>query len=453
MSSERTLEKPATQKQRYRKQIVHYVAPAILTNACSFLFSVVDGLFVGNGVGTDALAAVNICVPFVTISIALNMLPSIGGITIGAVRMGGKNTDGANEVFRHSVTFSLILGVVLTLLGTLASGPLATMLGATATYHSMAQDYLFWWSLFIIPNFLSMNLQGFCRNDGQPVLVAVATVAGTLVNVFLDWLLVYPLQKGVAGAAIATGASQVTTLLIVLSHFILKKGVLRFGGYQPVRKLFVQIMYRGMPEMIAQFSSPIMTLWMNRTLGRYIGDVGVNTFSVISYISSLTLAILFGASEGMQPLLGQSYGAGKDKDVDHYFKVGLYIATIGSAIIIALFCIFDVPLAKIFGARGLILEEICKYILPFSWGFIFAGANSMVSSYLYSTMHSRPAIVLNLVRSFATNTFCILVLPIIFGKGIIWYTYGISEVLVSLLAIALVFSVRKHRNIGREAME
>lgn len=172
------------------------------------------------------------------------------------------------------------------------------MLGATATYHSMAQDYLFWWSLFIIPNFLSMNLQGFCRNDGQPVLVA----------------------------------------------------------------------------------------------------------------------------------------------------------TIGSAIIIALFCIFDVPLAKIFGARGLILEEICKYILPFSWGFIFAGANSMVSSYLYSTMHSRPAIVLNLVRSFATNTFCILVLPMIFGKGIIWYTYGISEVLVSLLAIALVFSVRKHRNIGREAM-
>lgn len=97
-----------------------------------------------------------------------------------------------------------------------------------------------------------MNLQGFCRNDGDPNLVA-----GTVLNVFLDWLLVYPMHTGVAGAAVATGLSQVLTLLIVLSYFIRKKGILRFHKFVPVRSLYLQIAYRGMPEMIAQFSSSI----------------------------------------------------------------------------------------------------------------------------------------------------------------------------------------------------
>lgn len=443
------MEESKSMDAKYRSNIIHYVGPAILTNACSFLFSVVDGLFVGNGVGTDALASVNICVPFVTIAIALNMLASIGGITIGAVRIGRKDVDGANQVFVHSVSFSIVLGIILTLLGTLATGPLAVMLGATQTYYEMTTQYLFWWSLFIIPNFLSMNLQGFCRNDGDPNLVAGATVAGTLVNVFLDWLLVYPLQTGVEGAAIATGMSQVTTLIIVLTHFIRKKGIIRFIKLKPVRSLYGQIAYRGMPEMIAQFSSPLMTLWMNRSLGKYVGDIGVNSFSVISYISSLTLAMLFGASEGMQPLLGQSFGAGKDKDVEHYFHAGIRISAIGSAIIIALFTVFDVPAAKLFGAEGEVLTEITKHILPFSWGFVLAGVNSMVSSYLYSTMHSRQAIALNVIRSFVTNTFAILVLPMIFGESIIWYTYGISEVMVTVIAVFMVRAVHKENGSSR----
>lgn len=427
----------------YKSNIFHYVAPAILTNVCSFLFSVVDGLFVGNGVGTAALASVNICVPFVTISIALNMMASIGGVTIGAVRIGRGDTQGANQVFLNSLGFSLVLGIILTLLGTVFTPQLATLLGATETYHKMTQEYLFWWALFIIPNFISMNLQGFCRNDGEPGLVALATVAGTVVNVFLDWLLVYPLQKGVEGAAIATGMSQVTTLIIVLFHFFRKKGILRFKIFKPSKNLFAQIAYRGTPEMIAQFSSPLMTLWMNRSIAKYIGDLGVNSFSVISYISSLTLAMLFGASEGMQPLLGQSYGAGKTKDVKFYFRSGMFIAIFGSAIVVAIFCFFNQEIALLFGAKGEVLKEVEKHILPFSWGFVLAGVSTMVSGYLYSTMHSKMAIVLNFYRSFIAKTVFILGLPAIFGAGIVWYSYGISEISVLIMAIIMVLIVNK----------
>ncbi len=429
----------------YKSNIFHYVAPAVLTNVCSFLFSVVDGLFVGNGVGTAALASVNICVPFVTISIALNMMASIGGVTIGAVRIGRGDTKGANQVFLHSLLFSLVLGIILTLLGTLLTPQIATLLGATETYHEMTQQYLFWWALFIIPNFLSMNLQGFCRNDGEPGLVAIATVAGTVVNVFLDWLLVYPLQTGVEGAAIATGMSQVTTLIVVLVHFFRKRGILRFKLFKPAKSLFAQIAYRGMPEMIAQFSSPLMTLWMNRSIAKYIGDLGVNSFSVISYISSLTLAMLFGASEGMQPLLGQSYGAGKDKDVKFYFKSGMFIAIFGSAAVVALFFFFNQEVAMLFGAKGEVLEEVEKHFLPFSWGFVLAGVSTMVSGYLYSTMHSKMAICLNFFRSFVAKTVFILGLPAVFGAGIVWYSYGISEISVFLMAVIMTWAVNRKK--------
>lgn len=420
-----------------KKIIFQNVGPAILSNACVFLFSVVDGIFVGNGAGSQALGAVNLALPFVLLAQALNAMASIGGVTITAIRFGRGDKEGAQNAFMHSLTLNLIVGIFITLCGSVFTGTVCGLLGASKGYLSLVKEYVFWYALFAIPNALSLNLQFFCRNDGSPGLVAVTNVISSGLNIFLDWLFVFPMQMGVMGAAVATGISQTVGLLIILTHYVLKKGELRIERYKPQGSLFQKIVFRGLPEAIAQFSTPLTTLCMNRTLMATFGDIGINAFAIISYLSSFTMSVFFGASEGMQPLFGQAYGAKDDDELKYYYRAGQFISVIGSVLCVAIYVIFPHYLCQLFGADGETLEFTAIHMWEYCWGFIVGSLNTMTSAYFYSTKRSGQAIALNIVRSLIMNSLIITFLPKIFGNAIVWHTFGIYEVLVLILAVAL----------------
>lgn len=426
-----------SQKQSSRRKVIFQnVAPAILANACVFLFSVVDGIFVGRGAGVEALGAVNIALPFVLIVQALNAMASIGGVTITAIRFGRGDNDGAQDAFMHAVSINFLVGCLVTLLGCTLTGPICQLLGASGNYLPLAKDYVFWWALFAVANSVSLNLQSFCRNDGNPSLVAITNVVITSLNIFLDWLFVFPMGKGVAGAAIATGISQVVGLCVILTHFVFKKGNLRIRRYRPKGKLYRKIVLRGLPEAIAQFSTPVTTFCMNQTLLATYGSLGINAFSVISYLSSFTMAVFFGASEGMQPLFGLAYGARQDDDLHHYYKAGQMISLIGSGICVAVYVLFPHSLCQLFGADAVTTDFTALHMWEYCWGFLVGSVNTMISAYLYSTKRSGHAIVLNLIRSLIMNSLVILCAPMVFGAGIVWHTFGIFETIVMVFSIA-----------------
>lgn len=139
------------------------------------------------------------------------------------------DTECANHVFRNGVIFLIAVSAVLCFIGTVLAGPVCTLLGANETFRQMCVDYLFWYSLFISPSGLLVGMQNYCRNDGSPSLVGIAVIISAACNIFGDWLLIFPLSMGTKGAAIATGVSQTIAFLIMLIHFIRRKGVLRFG--------------------------------------------------------------------------------------------------------------------------------------------------------------------------------------------------------------------------------
>lgn len=423
-------------KESRNKVIFHNVAPAILANACVFLFSVVDGIFVGQGAGMLALGAVNLALPFVLIVQALNSLTCIGGVTITAVRFGGGNRKGAQSAFFHSITLSLLVGCAVTAVGCGLTGPICRLLGASGGYFQLACDYVFWWALFAVANSLSLNLQSFCRNDGDPGLVAVTNVVVTVLNIFLDWLFVFPMGKGVAGAAIATGISQTVGLLVILTHFLRKKGELRLRPCALQRNLYGKIILRGLPEAIAQFSTPVTTFCMNRVLMSAYGEIGISAFSVISYLSSFTMSVFFGASEGMQPLFGQAYGAEREDDLRSYFRAGVWISAVGSALCVAVYILFPQVLCGLFGADAQTTDFTARHMWEYCWGFVVGSVNTIISAYFYSTRRSGQAILLNVVRSLVMNSLVITLLPALLGRGVVWHTFGIYEVLV--LAFALV---------------
>lgn len=427
------------------QNIIKYVIPTMLGSVCFFMFTIVDGIFVGHGVGTDALGAVNLVMPFVMVVNALFMLATIGGVTIVAIRLGKGDETGANQAFMHSITVAILISVVLCALGTLCTDTLCRLMGANDTFFEMTREYLFWYSVFIIPSGMSTALQGFCRNDGSPVLVSAAVVAGTVCNIFGDWLLIFPMQMGLAGAAIATGVSQTVTFLIVLSHFLRRQGVLRFSRYRADRALFGEVALRGLPECIAQFATPVTTLWMNSVLIAQIGDVAVNAYSIISYVASFSVAIFFGTAEGLQPLFGHCYGSKDEESLHYYFKAGILINFFGSVIINLLLLVVGDSVCQLFGADADTLQFTVQSMPLYAWGFIVMSFNTIISAYLYSTTRTKQAVIINTLRSLIVNTLVIRILPTVFGKGIIWFTFGIYEAIVLVVAVILVRRAERRR--------
>ncbi len=419
-----------------RSNLKKYIIPAMISNAAFFLLTIVDGIFVGNGVGTDALGAVNVAYPYVMIVGAIAALFTIGGVAVAAVRLGRGDDEGANQAFMHSAVITLVVFSILTVVGLCFSENIAILLGANDTYIEMVSDYIFWYSVFLLPAGFYTCFAGFSRNDGRPKLATVAALACTAANIFGDWLLVYPFKMGISGAAIATGASQVFSVLILLTHFLKKKGKLHFCKFKVDMSLFKKIIIRGLPEMVSQFGAPITTTSMNRVLIG-ISDPHVNAYSVISYVGSLFASLMYGLSMGIQPLFGQSYGAKDDKSLKYYLSTGLKLGAIGGVCAFVITFLMGRPSCILFGTNEAAVEIVVSAMPKYCLNFVFATASALIASYLFSTKRTKYAVTLNVCRSLVLNFLCISFLPLIFGENFVWYTVAVAEFICLIIAVVL----------------
>lgn len=293
------------------KSLFGYIFPALGGLFVTYLYNVVDGIFVGQGVGSAALGAVNIAVPFITFVVAIAAMLPMGGATVVAIRKGRGDKEGANHAFMTAFSLTVLLSVLLMLGGMVFSQQIVNVSGAkdlSMEMQKMSADYLFYYSAFSIPMLMSTCLSVFVRNDGSPILAFVGMCVGAVTNIFLDWLFIFPLNMGVIGAAIASGLGQVLSVLVLLSHFVFKKGELRIITFKIDISLITKICKRGVPEAVTQLTTPVTALCYNLMLADLIGDIGISTFSVLSFIYSLANAIFSDVAQGLQPLWGQCYG-------------------------------------------------------------------------------------------------------------------------------------------------
>lgn len=271
--------------------------------------------------------------------------------------------------------------------GMLFSRQIVVLSGAgklSQTMQTMSADYLFCYSAFSVPMLMSTCLSVFVRNDGAPGLSFAGMCTGALANVFLDWLFIFPLHQGVTGAAVASRLGQICSLLVLLTHFARKKGTLRIQFFHSEVVLMKKICRRGLPESVTQLAIPVTALCYNFMLASLVGDLGVSTFSVLSFISSLANAILSGVAQGLQPLWGRCFGRQETEELEWYFHCGLIINTILSLCIYGFLCLFDTPVIRIFNddihlvqtasadliavSRGIVLKALAIFTLPMIFG-------------------------------------------------------------------------------------
>jgi putative MATE family efflux protein len=361
----------------------------------------------------------------------------MGGATVVAIRMGRGDREGANHAFMTSVALTLLVSLLLTVAGMVFCEQIIGMSGGrtlSRDMRNMAVEYLFYYCAFSVPMLLSTCLFVFVRNDGFPVLSFVGMCVGAGANIFLDWLFIFPMDMGVTGAAIASGLGQVFSVAVLLSHFVRRRGSLRFRRFHLSGALAVKICKRGVPEAVSQLTTPVTALCYNLMLAKLAGDIGVSTFSVLSFIYSLANAILSGVAQGLQPLWGNCCGERDTDGMNEYFRWGIRINAILSAAIYGLLLFFTESVIRIFNQDPELVQNASTALPLFSLSFIPMALNLIYTAFLYSTKRTLQADAISFSRGVVLKAAAIFCLPVLLGGDTIWLAPLAAEMLTLLLA-------------------
>ena len=325
-------------KERFNILIKNLI-PAVLSTASIYFISLVDGIIIGKGANTIALGGINLAIPFVVSITAVNLMISVGGATISSVCLGKNDKEGVDSCFQNTFVLIILFGIITVLMGTVFIDFFIKILNVDAIHLIYTKQYIFWWAIFGVSLSLYTFFMVFGRIYQFQNLVAIANIVGMILNIFLDYVLVFPLKKGVAGSAFASGFSTFIMFIILLSPFIKEKIIYVLFHIRINVKLIIEIIYRGLPIAIIQFKNSVLIFCMNYVLLKYIGNIAVDAFAIVSFIITFVMAIFNGASSGLQPLFGKACGENNNDDLKYYYRAGNIFNISGSVFLILIYLI------------------------------------------------------------------------------------------------------------------
>lgn len=417
------------------KKFYKFVIPSIGAMLVTGLYFVVDGIFVGRGVGTTGLAAVNIAIPFISLLTAVTMMVAMGGATLTSIEFGKKDYKKANDYFNLSLMIVFSFSLFMTLISILFPIQLAKFLGASKVLEEGTATYLKYYVIFGIFFCGSSILSVFVRNDNNPELALWGMITGAVTNVFLDWLLIFPLNMGLKGAAIASGLGQILACIVLLFHFVSGKGTLKISMPKINKKNLLDILKIGRPEFVTQMSQPVTILCYNYLAMKIFGDIGVSAFSVISYILVIVICVFTGLGQGIQPLISQSIGQNKKEKANYFFKKGIKLNILLSVIIYGIMLVFGKSIISIFNSDEALISIAYKCMSVYGISFIFASVNIVYTVYYLATKNTNYALIISGLRSFVLNSVFIFAVPLVLGKSFVWGGMIMAELSVMLVAL------------------
>ncbi|CDQ20239.1 MATE family efflux transporter [Halobacillus karajensis] len=428
--------------QPVKKVFIQYLFPSLLGMMLMSVNILIDGVFVGNGVGSEGLAGVNLAMPVFSLIFSIALWIGIGGGTIYSIRIGEEDRIKARSVFSLAVASSLVLLLVIGVIGYFNVEVIANLLGANASTLSHTVDYLK--VLFLLGWLISVQqlLSIFVRNDGSPTLAMFALGMTAVVNIGLNYYMIFILELGVFGAALATVLASVVGLLVLLLHFFKKHSNLRKLSFQWSWHTLGSIFSIGFPSFLAEAGVLVFVAGYNLAIVGLLGTEGVAAFSVVNYLHGFMFLSFFGIESALQPMISYYHGAKEKVRIKESVKIGEKAAfTLGGILLIT--GLLAAPfLVSLF---GLDLEEVRKLAVQgirlFFVGYLFIGFNFVYMTYFQSIGEIRPSIIIILLRSFVFILILLWGLPKLIGIAGVWLALPLAEMMVALL---LFFFTRKH---------
>lgn len=417
------------------KDFIKYSSLNVLGMIGLSCYILADTFFVSKVLGTNGLTALNLAIPIYSFINGSGLMIGMGGGTKYSILKSQNDKESANYTFTNAVMLALIFAIIFFVIGIFFSEIIIKILGADETVFQISKTYL-QVILMFAPIFIMNNvLLCFVRNDGAPHLSMIAMIVGSLSNIVLDYIFMFPFKMGILGAVLATGFAPIVSMLILFPFFFKKKNGFHIKKCKISEKLTMTIFSSGFPSFITEVSSGIVIIVFNIIILKLQGNIGVAAYGVIANISLVIMAIYTGVAQGIQPIISSNYGAGNYTNVQAILRYALTSVLVISGIVYL--CVFfgASQIINIFNSeQNALLQSIAVTGLKYYFtACLFAGFNIIISVYFTSTEYPRPAHIISILRGFIIIIPMAFLLSSISGIIGVWCAFPVTELLVSII--------------------
>ena len=428
------------------RDFAKYSSLSVLAMIAMSCYILADTFFVSQGLGTNGLAALNLAIPAYNFIHGTGLMLGMGGATRFSILRSQQAGREADRMFTVTLYLAAVFSLIFVAAGLLFSGRLALLLGADTAVYDMTRTYLHVLLLFSPAFILNDVLVCFVRNDGNPQLSMAATIVGSLSNVVLDYLFIFPCGMGIFGAVFATGLAPVIGILIMAPHWLKKDKGFHLLRTRPDGRLCGITLSLGFPSLLAQMSSGIVMIVFNAIILGLLGNTGVAAYGVVANLSLVVTSIYTGLAQGVQPLISQAYGRKQTDTVRKQLKYSLLSMAVFSAAVYLILFFFASPVAAVFNSeKNPELQRIAVEGLKLYFtSVLFTGFNIVLSTYFTSVEKALPAQVISLLRGL------LLIIPAAFLMASLWHMTGVwlaLPVTELLTAAAGLLFLRRYRNL------
>ncbi len=407
------------------------------------VYSVVDGLFVSNVVGSEAVAAITRIFPIIIVLGSIGFMIGAGGSVLVSKTMGEGDRERANSYFSFLVYITLAIGVVIAVAGQFAVPSIARLLGAKGKTY----EYCVLYGRVLLgaqPFFILQNIfQSFFVAAEKPTLGLIVTAAAGVTNIVLDAVLIIGFRFGLAGAAAATAASQVLGGVVPIIYFSLKNtSLLRLTKTKFYGRALLKSCTNGSSEFLSNVSAAVITMLYNFQVDKFAGDDGVAAYGAIAYVTMIFYSLFMGYTVGSAPLIAYNYGAQNKDELKNLFKKSLLILGVTGIAMTALSEALGYPFVKMFGYTDELFDMTLRGFRIYSCVFLIVGFN-MFGSSLFTALNNG---LVSAVISSLRIAFCItavMVFPLVWGIDGVWAASSFAEVFAIASTLLFVFLFRK----------
>ncbi len=431
--------------------LMQYAIPAIVAMAASSVYNIIDGIFIGQGVGAEAIMGLALTGPLMSLTAAFGAMVGVGAATLMSVKLGQKDYGTAQKILGNVVIMNLTLGIVLGLLLLVFINPILRFFGASDVTLPYARNFM---SIILVGNVVThmyLGLNALLRSTNRPQKAMCATIGTVVLNCILAPIFIFVLGWGIRGAATATIMAQMIMLTWQLRLFSNKDELIHLN--RSIIKLDVKIVKEsllvGLPQFLINLCACLVAAMMTRSLTTYGGDMAVGAFGICNRFILFIVMVVIGLNQGMQPIAGYNFGA---RRYDRVLGVLNKALIFGSVITLTGFVIgvfFPTPFVSVFAKDSPQLIKLSAHALScMVMMFPIVGIQIVSTAFFQSIGYAPKSIFLSLTRQLIFLVPAIFILPHLYADPLegLWHAAPVADGLASVLAITLlVLQVKKFR--------
>jgi putative MATE family efflux protein len=418
-----------------------YAVPSIFGMLAMSLAVVIDGLFVGKYVGTVSLAAINLTIPANGLLFGIALMLSVGGAIRCGKFLGENKFQSAGICFSQTMVFIVFISLLITAAGLFFIDKVVFLLGANEVTATPLAEYLSILLFFIVFQLGAIGLSYFVRVDNFPIWASAALIAGSVVNIGLDWLFVVRYGLGHKGAALGTGLAEVTAFFLLSLPFFTKQARLKLKWRGKDIPELLKVVVNGFPEFSNEFSVAVVMFIFNWLIMKKLGETGIAAFSIVNYMILCGLVISYGISDFLQPVVSQNYGARKHRRVRNFVLISTlaaFASGVGISILLATKSDF---LTGLFIRHG--ETETARLTVLFIsriWPiFLLNGVNIILASYLAAVHRSFDSSLVILAKNLLLPLLILFIIKVCLKHDAILVVLPISELVAFFIALFFLF--------------